>query len=71
MKKFLFLLLCVAFLTSCARRVVVAEPATTNVVVVKTLPKQYRVVRVKGKRYYRWNGTHYRKTRRGYVAVRL
>ena len=56
-------------LSSCARRAVVAQP--TTVAVVKKLPRQYKVVRVKGKRYYFFNGRHYRKTRSGYVIVRL
>lgn len=55
---------------SCARRVVVKEPATT-VTVVKKLPRQYKVVRVKGNRYYYFNGRHYKKTRRGYVVVKI
>ncbi len=66
-------LLCLVFFlsfNSCARRVVVRQPAA-NVTVVKTLPKHYKVVRVNGKRYYFWNGRHYRKTRNGYVVVRV
>lgn len=55
-------------LSSCATHVV-TRPA--NVVVVKTPPKHYKIVRVKGKRYYFWNGKHYKKTRRGYVVVRV
>jgi len=55
--------------SSCARRVVVTQPA--SVTVVKKLPRQYKVVRVKGKRYYFFNGKHYRKTRNGYVVVRV
>ena len=54
---------------SCARRVVVTQPA--SVTVVKTLPRTYKVVRVKGKRYYFFNGKHYRKTRNGYMVVRV
>ena len=56
-------------LSSCARRVVVAQP--TTVAVVKKLPRQYKVVRVKGKRYYFFNGKHYKKTRNGYLVVKL
>lgn len=56
-------------LSSCARRVVIAQPASVSI--VKKLPRQYKVVRVKGKRYYFFNGNHYRKTRNVYVAVRL
>ncbi|WP_426431818.1 DUF6515 family protein [Winogradskyella sp. HB-48] len=56
-------------LSSCARRVVVAQPA--SVTIVKKLPRQYKVVRVKGKRYYYFNGNHYRKTRSGFVLVKV
>ena len=55
--------------SSCAKRVVVAQPNT--VTVVKKLPRKYKVVRLKGKRYYFFNGRHYRKTRNGYVVVRV
>ena len=55
--------------SSCASRVVVQQP--TSVTVVKKLPRNYKVVRVKGKRYYFFNGKHYRKTRKGYVIVRV
>ncbi|MBT8324589.1 MAG: hypothetical protein KJO96_04760 [Winogradskyella sp.] len=66
----LFLVLVFSFsFTSCARRVVVKQPA--NVTVVKTLPRHYKVVRVNGNRYYVWKGKHYRKTKNGYVLVRL
>ncbi|WP_299121127.1 DUF6515 family protein [uncultured Winogradskyella sp.] len=54
---------------SCASRVVITQPST--VTVVKKLPRNYKVVRVKGKRYYFFNGNHYRKTRKGYVIVRV
>ncbi|AUP79336.1 hypothetical protein C1H87_11705 [Flavivirga eckloniae] len=57
-------------LTSCATRThVVTKP--NRVTVVKTAPKHYKIVNVRGKRYYFWNGNHYRKTRRGYVLVRV
>ncbi len=54
--------------TSCARRVVVKTPNTT---VVRVAPKHHKIVVVKGKRYYYWNGRHYRKTRKGYVFVKV
>lgn len=54
---------------SCARHVVVKQPAT--VTVVKKLPSQYKIVRVNGKRYYVFNGRHHRKTRNGFVVVRV
>ena len=71
MKTFILLLsaILVLSLTSCATRVV-TRPAT-QVTVVKTPPKHYKVVKVRGKRYYFWNGKHYKKTRRGYVVVRV
>ncbi|APY08523.1 hypothetical protein BWZ20_09520 [Winogradskyella sp. J14-2] len=72
MMKYLVYALVLVFalnLSSCARRVVVAQPA--SVTVVKKLPRQYKVVRVKGKRYYFFNGNHYRKTRNGFVLVRV
>ena len=55
--------------TSCATRVVTKPVA--KVTVVKTPPKHYKIVKVKGKRYYFWNGKHHRKTRSGYVVVRI
>ncbi len=64
----LFSVLLLLLSTSCATRVV-TRPAT--VTVVKSAPKHYKVVRVKGKRYYFWNGNHYKKTRKGYVIVRV
>ncbi len=71
MKSLIYILVFVFALSfsSCARRVVVTQP--TSVTIVKKLPRQYKVVRVKGKRYYFFNGKHYRKTRNGYVVVRV
>ncbi|MDT7832715.1 DUF6515 family protein [Flavobacteriaceae bacterium S356] len=54
---------------SCAVRVV--ERSQPNVVVVKKAPRNHRVVVIKKKRYYTWGGKYYRKTRRGYVRVRV
>ncbi len=54
--------------TSCATRVAVATP---NVKVVKVAPKHHKVVVIKGKRYYYWNGRHHKKTKKGYVVVRV
>ncbi len=66
---FIFVFALAFSFTSCATRVV-TRPAT-NVTVVKTPPKHYKIVKVKGKRYYYWNGKHYKKTRKGYVIVRV
>jgi len=56
------------FMSSCATRVVARS---TNVTAVKKAPRHYKIVKVKGKRYYFWNGNHYKKTRKGYVVVRI
>ncbi|MBP0902821.1 DUF6515 family protein [Mariniflexile gromovii] len=64
----LFSFMMMLSLSSCAARVV-AQPA--SVTVVKARPANYKIVKVKGKRYYFWNGNHYRKTRRGFILVRL
>lgn len=54
-------------LTSCATRVV-TTPA--EVTVVKR-PTKYKIVKVRGNRYYVWNGRYHKKTRKGYVIVRI
>lgn len=70
MRPFFIALLLASFtLTSCATRVVHTSPKKT--VVVRTAPKNHKVVVVKGQRYYTWNGNYYRKTTKGYVAVRI
>lgn len=55
--------------TSCSRRVVVQPKA--EITKVKIAPRNYKIVNVRGKRYYYWKGKHYRKSKRGYVYVRL
>lgn len=71
MKKLFVLIVLAAFaFTSCATRVVTTLP-TQKVVVVKKAPRNHKVVVVKGKRYYRWGGKHYRKTAKGFVVVKV
>jgi len=65
----LLTLFCVLTLSSCSTRYV-ARP-NQAVTVIKTPPKHYTTVRVKGKKYYFWNGNHYKRIRSGYVSVRL
>ncbi|MBT8287268.1 MAG: hypothetical protein KJO00_04575 [Bacteroidia bacterium] len=55
-------------LTSCATHVAI-RPG--QVKVVKVAPKNHKIVIVKGKRYYFWNGRHYKKTTRGFVIVKV
>lgn len=71
MKNLLILLGLIFFLSlnSCARRVVLRQPA--NVTVVNKLPRNHKVVRINGKRYYVWNGKRYSKTKNGYVIVNI
>lgn len=59
------------FIQSCVVYSKPEHPNTTKVVYVKTPPKNHKIVVVKGKRYYYWNGKYHRKTRRGFVIVRL
>ena len=71
MKNYLFIMLIIAlFTTSCATRIVTPAPQT-QVVVVKKAPRHHKVVVIKGKRYYNWNGKYHRKTHHGYVVVKL
>ncbi|TGV03874.1 hypothetical protein EM932_05060 [Flavivirga rizhaonensis] len=58
-------------LSSCVTRTRVVTKPATQVTVVKKAPRHYKIVKVKGKRYYFWNGNHYKKTRSGYVVVRV
>jgi len=54
--------------TSCTSRIALRSANTT---IVKVAPKHHKVVVVKGKRYYYWNGKHYKKTRKGYLVVKV
>ena len=54
--------------TSCATRVAVQSP---SVKVTKIAPKNHKIVIIKGKHYYFWNGKHYKKTRKGCIVVRV
>lgn len=42
-----------------------------EVVVIKHRPMNYKIVHVKGKKYYHWDNRHYRKVRGGYIEVRF
>ncbi len=70
MKKIILLILFIASfsLESCVVRQVASKP---NLILVKKAPRNHQVVIIKNKKYYRWGGKYYRKTRRGYVVVRL
>jgi len=71
MKKGIIILLGLFFvlnLTSCTATV---RPTQSKVVYVKHAPRQHKVVYVNGRKYYKWNGKHHRKTKRGYIVVRI
>ena len=55
--------------TGCASRIVVKQP--NKVTVVKTRPNAYKIVKVKGHRYYNFNGRYHKKTRKCYVGVKV
>lgn len=65
-------ILVVAFsLQSCMVHTRPAHHNNTKVVSVKHAPKKHKVVVLKGKRYYYWNGKHHRKTKKGFVVVKV
>lgn len=70
--RYLLVLVFVFSLQSC---VVHTKPAhnhqKTKVVYVKHAPKNHKIIVVKGKRCYFWNGKHHRKTRKGYIVVKV
>jgi len=68
--KTLLYLLSLVFTLSLNSCVVHTRTAPAQVTIVKR-PATYKVVRVKGKRYYTWNGRYHKKTRNGYVVVRI
>ena len=70
MKKFIIILFGSALLLLGNSCVVHTRPAYSQTVVIKKAPKHHKVVVIKGKRYYTWDGKRYRKTRRGYVFVK-
>jgi len=71
MKKLIIIMFGCALLLFGNSCVVHSRPAQSKTVVVKKAPRNHRVVVVKGKRYYTWGGKHYKKTRKGYVVVRI
>jgi uncharacterized protein YcfL len=71
MRKYIILLSLTLFvLTSCATRIDTAVPSN-QLVIVKKVPRNHKVVYVKGKKYYYWNGRYHRKTARGYIVEKI
>ncbi|MCF6278939.1 MAG: hypothetical protein L3J14_01170 [Flavobacteriaceae bacterium] len=76
MKKSILLLIVFVFAFSLQSCVVHTKPVhnnyqVTKVVYIKHAPKYYKIVAIKGKRYYFWNGKYHRKTRNGYIIVKV
>ncbi len=72
MKKIVLILFGSALLLLGNSCVVHTRPAAhSHTVVVKKAPRNHKVVVVKGKRYYTWDGKHYKKTRKGYIITRI
>ncbi len=71
MKTILYMtgIVCLLFLSSCATKVK-TKPSNNNVTVVKVAPRGYKVVYIKGKKYYTWNGNRKKKKKRGYIVIR-
>ncbi len=62
------LALSITALSSCTTPVVSKIASAT---MEKKTPKHYKLVKVKGKHYYYWKGNHYRKTKNGYVLIKV
>jgi uncharacterized protein with PIN domain len=67
----LIVLLSAFFILSLSSCVTHVRATPTKIVFIKTPPKHHKVVQIKGKRYYFWNGKHYKRTREGYVVIRV
>ena len=65
------ILITVVFTFSFSSCVTTVKATPSKVVVVQKLAKTHKIVYVKGQRYYKWNGNHYRKTNSGYMVIRL
>jgi len=73
MKRFMYTITLVLFIacsTSCVTRTQ-RKPIHRTTTVIRVAPKGHKVVFVKGNKYYKWNNKYYKKTRRGFVVVRL
>lgn len=70
LKYILILFLCLGSLSSCVihtKRIA----KNKNTKVVKVVPAKSKVIFINGKKYYKWNNKYHRKTKKGFVVVRL
>lgn len=68
---FIYLVFALMLLSTSSCVVHFGHKPPQGVVVVKTRPAHYKIVKVKGKRYYHWNNNHYQRVRGGYILVRF
>jgi hypothetical protein len=68
MKAFISFFIALFLLVSLSSCVATVRP-THNIVIVKTLPRHYKVAYVKGVKYYKWHGYYHKKTPRGYLVL--
>ena len=71
MKKVILIIFGCSLLFLGSSCVVNSRPAATRTVVIKKAPINHKIVVIKGKRYYTWGGKRYKKTRRGFVVVKI
>ena len=69
MRLFFIILITVILPFSFTSCVTTVRTTPSKVVIVKKIPRTHKVVFVKGQRYYKWNGKHYKKTNSGYIVV--
>jgi hypothetical protein len=70
MKKEIIVILSLFFVLSFTSCTTTVRP-TKKVVYVKKAPRHHKIVYANGQKYYKWNGHHHRKTKRGYIVVRI
>jgi len=73
MKTFIYSIAFILFIlssTSCVTRVH-RKPVHKTTTIVRVAPKGHKVIYIKGNKYYKWNNKHYKKTKKGFVVVRL
>ncbi|MDH3382049.1 MAG: hypothetical protein OEL54_05050 [Flavobacteriaceae bacterium] len=71
MKTIFFTLVMGVLLTTSSCVVTYRHMSPPHVVMVKYRPTHYKVVKIKGKKYYHWDNNHYRKVRGGYILIRF
>ncbi len=73
MKNLLTILLGFTLLILSSSCISTARPSyiESRTVIVKKVPKNHKVVYVKGHKYYVWGGKQYKQTRKGFLVVKF